>query len=247
MDAAPDPALPPLPRDHVVRVRAAFLALGLLHLALVGLLGHRLGGGAVALALAIFAGVLAVAGAALRGRYPHPRLGLCNAVTQLRAALVAVIAVPLVVPGLLAEQAGPAWAVVALATLALALDGLDGWLARRAGLVSDFGARFDVEVDALLALTLACLVAQGGKVGLWVLALGLMRYAFVAAAWLWPWLSAPLPESRARKLVCVIQIATLIVLLAPPVGAGAAPLLAGGALALLSWSFGRDVAWLARR
>ena len=39
--------------------------------------------------------------------------------------------------------------------LLLALDGLDGWAARRQGLVSAFGARFDMEVDALLILALA--------------------------------------------------------------------------------------------
>ncbi|SNT20000.1 Phosphatidylglycerophosphate synthase [[Luteovulum] sphaeroides subsp. megalophilum] len=247
MDPAPEPAPPALPHGPGRGVMAAFLALGLWHLALVWLVGHRLGGGAAALALAIFAAVLAIAGLSLRARYPHARLGLCNGVTQLRAALVAVIAVPLAAPGVLNQETGLAWTIVALGTLALGLDGLDGWLARRAGLVSEFGARFDMEVDALFALTLALLVAQGGKVGLWVLALAGMRYAFVAAARIWPWLSAPLPESRARKLVCVIQIASLIAILAPPVESGAAVPLAAAALALLLWSFGRDVAWLARR
>ncbi|MGP3697988.1 CDP-alcohol phosphatidyltransferase family protein [Rhodobacter sp. NSM] len=247
MEPAREPAPPPLTPGNVPGVLAVFLALGLVHLAFVGLVGHRLGGGAVALAVAMFAAVLIVAGASLRAHYPHPRLGLCNAVTQLRAALVAVIAVPLAAPGVLEVEPGLAWSVVSLAALALALDGLDGWLARRAGLVSDFGARFDIEVDALFALTLALLVAQGGKVGLWVLALGVLRYAFVAGARIWPWLAAPLPESRARKLVCVIQIASLIAMLAPPVGGGVAVSLAAASLALLIWSFGRDVAWLARR
>jgi phosphatidylglycerophosphate synthase len=41
----------------------------------------------------------------------------------------------------------------------LALDGLDGWLARRFGLASAYGARFDMEVDGFLILVLALLVA----------------------------------------------------------------------------------------
>ena len=44
--------------------------------------------------------------------------------------------------------------MAALAGFALALDGVDGHLARRFDQVSDFGARFDMEVDAALILVL---------------------------------------------------------------------------------------------
>ena len=37
-------------------------------------------------------------------------------------------------------------------------------------------------------------------------ALGLMRYAFVAAGWRWPALARPLPPSLRRKAVCVLQV-----------------------------------------
>ena len=43
-------------------------------------------------------------------------------------------------------------AILALAGLVLLLDGVDGWLARRGGWCSRFGARFDMETDALLVL-----------------------------------------------------------------------------------------------
>ncbi len=83
-----------------------------------------------------------------------------------------------------------------------------------------------------------------GKAGPWVLAIGAMRYAFVAAMRPWPWLERPLPESRRRKLVCVWQVGSLLLCLLPAVGgAPAAPLLAL-ALALLAWSFAVDVRWL---
>ena len=44
-----------------------------------------------------------------------------------------------------------------------ALDGVDGWLARRRGMSSAFGARFDMEIDALLVQVLAILVWRYGK------------------------------------------------------------------------------------
>ena len=39
--------------------------------------------------------------------------------------------------------------LVALAAVALVLDAVDGRVARRTGTVSPFGARFDMEVDAV--------------------------------------------------------------------------------------------------
>ena len=59
---------------------------------------------------------------------------------------------------------------MALATVALVLDGVDGRVARRTGTVSAFGARFDMEVDAFLILVLSVCVAA--QVGWWVLAIG---------------------------------------------------------------------------
>ncbi len=130
--------------------------------------------------------------------------------------------------------------------LALALDGVDGWLARRTGTISRFGARFDMETDALFMLLLAVLLVDIERAGPWVLALGLMRYAFVAAGKVWHWLEHPLPESLRRKAVCVVQVVALIVALAPFWPAAWAPPLLLSALVLLTLSFAVDVVWLAR-
>ncbi|MGQ0563507.1 MAG: CDP-alcohol phosphatidyltransferase family protein [Gemmobacter sp.] len=186
----------------------------------------------------------AVAGLAMHGMtrtYRHPRLGLCNAVTLVRAALTAGLAAALAAPGV------PAWGLVAVAATALALDGVDGWLARREGLQSAFGARFDMEVDALLALVLALLALTLAKAGPWVLLLGGLRYGFVAASLALPWLGAALPPRAARKTVCVIQIATLTALLAPPVVPPLSLALAAMATVLLVASFAVDVLWLWHR
>ncbi|WP_019955705.1 CDP-alcohol phosphatidyltransferase family protein [Yoonia vestfoldensis] len=199
-------------------------------------------GGALAFGL-----YLGLNGVLLRGlirHYPHERLGLCNVVTHFRATLTAGLAAVLPTAQALTTDPVLAWSVVAIATIALACDGIDGWAARRSGLASSLGARFDMEVDSLLALILALIVWQTGKVGDWVLFLGLMRYLFVAAMWLMPWLNRPTPQRFSGKLVCVIQIAALIALLAPVVTGLWAVGLAGTALALVIWSFGVDIRFL---
>ncbi len=188
----------------------------------------------------IAAAVLIVALAGLRGHHPFLRVGPANLVTGTRALLVALLG------GAALDSAGVGggWWVVGTATVAASLDLADGWLARRTGLSSAFGARFDMETDALLILVLSTLVWRHGLTGPWVLASGLMRYAFVAAALVLPWMNLALPPSRRRQAVCVLQIAALTVALAPITPPPAALALAAGSLALLTWSFWVDVAWL---
>jgi phosphatidylglycerophosphate synthase len=183
----------------------------------------------------------------MRGRYPHARLGVCNAVTHLRLTLTVWLYGVLVQPGLVAENAEVAWVVTAVALVSLSLDGIDGWMARQEGLASAFGARFDVEVDAALALGLSLLVWQVGLAGFWVLALGLPRYVFLTAQQIWGWVRTPLPPRRDRKVVCAMQITALIALLCPVVPAALAQPCAAVAAVVLLLSFTRDTLWLWRR
>ncbi|MDP1648358.1 MAG: CDP-alcohol phosphatidyltransferase family protein [Rubrivivax sp.] len=180
--------------------------------------------------------------------HPHARFGAANRVTLARLVLAALLAAGVGEPALQppASAAAAGWFVVAAAALAALLDAVDGPLARRSGLASVFGARFDMETDAALTLVLCALVLQAGQAGPWVLASGLMRYAFVAAARPWPWLAAALPPSRRRRAVCVVQISTLVVCLAPIVPPPLATALAAASLALLATSFAIDVRTLAR-
>ncbi|MFN3661639.1 CDP-alcohol phosphatidyltransferase family protein [Yoonia sp.] len=217
--------------------------LGLLALLVFGLLGRGAGLGTL-LAFGLYLVVNAVLLWGLIRNYPHARLGLCNIVTHFRATLIAGLAA--VLPNVAAVAGDPflAWSVVAIATIALACDGIDGWAARRAGLISRFGARFDMEVDSVLALILARIVMQMGKVGEWVILLGIMRYLFVVATWVFPWLNRSTPARFSGKVMCVIQIAALTALIAPVVSGGTALLIAAGALAGVVWSFGVDIRYL---
>ena len=114
-----------------------------------------------------------------RGGFTAPTFGAANAVTLARAVLVLLLLACLGV----AATGALGWMLVALSVVAAALDGFDGALARGRGEASEFGARFDMETDALLILVLAALVWQHGKAGVWILLAGLLRYLFVAASY----------------------------------------------------------------
>ncbi|SDS48233.1 CDP-alcohol phosphatidyltransferase [Friedmanniella luteola] len=174
-------------------------------------------------------------------RTATPRLGPADRVTLVRVVLTGGVAA-LAADALVGPPAPGA--LVGLAVLGLVLDGVDGRVARRTGTASAFGARFDVEADALLVLVLSLHVAR--DLGAWVLLIGAARYLFVLAGWLLPWLGAALPPRPWRKVVGVGQAAALLLAasgLVPPLAAGAVVALA---LLLLAESFGRDALWLHR-
>jgi phosphatidylglycerophosphate synthase len=168
-------------------------------------------------------------------------LGPANTVTLGRAVLVGTVTA-LVVTSL--TRPVPLTLLVTVVGVALALDGVDGQVARRTGSTSALGARFDMEIDAFLILVLSVFVA--GEFGWWTVAMGAFRYAFVAASWAYPWLTAALPPKFSRKVVAAVQGIVLVVATAhllPPTVALAALALALGSL---TWSFGRDIGWLWR-
>ena len=156
-----------------------------------------------------------------------------NHVTAVRALIVALLA------GLVLAAPAPrvAWTAVVAGTIAAVLDGVDGWLARRKGMVTPFGARFDAEVDALLILVLASLAWRWGKAGSWVLMSGMLRYIFVAAGWMWPWMRAPLAPTRRARVICVVQIVALIVAVAPIIPSPLSASAAAAGLLTLAYSF----------
>ncbi len=170
--------------------------------------------------------------------------GAANRVTLLRGALTAVLS-GAAAAGTALED-GHFWIATGCAAFALALDGVDGWLARRTGRADAFGARFDMEVDALLILVLSALLWTSGRAGLWVLIAGLLRYAFVLAGWVWPWVARPLPPRRRRQAACAAGVALLTAALVPALPAGLAAAAAATGTALLAASFAIDLVWLAR-
>lgn len=174
-------------------------------------------------------------------RHQWVSLGWANRVTLVRSILILLIAAVIPFPDI-AQQYG--WTLAMVSLLALLLDGVDGMVARRTGTESAWGARFDMEMDAVFILALSMLLVSMGQAGLWVLMLGIMRYAFVGAGQVWSWMQRPLPPSFRRPAVCVWQIATLLACLVPIVPNLVVTLSLVLALVLLLMSFAIDVGWL---
>ena len=167
--------------------------------------------------------------------------GIANRITLLRGLLAAFPAALLVSPSV-PELA--VWVIGGIAAIAALLDAVDGWLARRLAECSRFGERFDLEVDAALVLVLSALVWHLDKAGAWVLLSGLLRYGFLLAGLLLPWLQFTLPASRRRRVVCALQTAVLVLAVMPAVPITLASALALIGLLALTTSFARDIFWL---
>ena len=131
---------------------------------LAGTVGVSVPGGLVGLGCAALAvGLLSYALVRCNAKV----LGPADLVTLLRAVLVGGVA------ALVADSfvhSIPVGVLTTLAVVALALDAVDGRVARRTGTASAVGARFDMEVDAVLVLLLSVYIAR--SLGLWVLAIG---------------------------------------------------------------------------
>jgi phosphatidylglycerophosphate synthase len=140
------------------------------------------------------------------------------------------------------------WMLVALAGCALLLDGSDGWAARRQGLASAFGARFDMEIDAFAIAVLAVTAVQADTAPCWVLAIGAMRYLYLGAGRVFPVLRRPPPAyafaDRRRKAIAVVQSLALLFSLAPATPSNWAAAACALALGLLAYSFAADIVML---
>jgi len=186
-----------------------------------------------------------ITNAALAGglsRYRADRLTLADWVTLARATLAVGVA------ALIADsfdQPSPATLLVSLTALALALDAVDGYVARRTRTTAALGAHFDAEVDAFLIFVLSVYVARSA--GAWVLAIGAARYVFLAAGWPLPWMRATLPPRYWRKVVAATQGIVLVIAAADILPPALTQIALVAALTLLAESFGRDVWWLWRR
>lgn len=175
--------------------------------------------------------------------FPLDAFGAANSVTTVRAGMIALLGGAILQPDVLGLHG---WTLFWIALIAFALDGVDGFLARRSGTQSAFGARFDMEIDALFGAVLSLIILSAGTAGPEILILGFMRYGFVAAGYALPWLNGDLPDSVRRKAICVVQIAVLIALICPLMPAGFNAIVTWGGIAALVWSFGIDTLWLKR-
>ncbi|MCU1605635.1 MAG: CDP-alcohol phosphatidyltransferase [Modestobacter sp.] len=168
-------------------------------------------------------------------------VGPADLVTLMRAVLVGGFAA-LVADSFVGPV--PVGTLTTLAVVALALDAVDGRVARNTGTVSAVGARFDMEVDSILALLLSVYVAR--SLGSWVLAIGSAHYVLVVARWALPWLRRQVPPRYWCKVVAAVQGIVLTTVAAGVLPRVPAVLALVVVAALLAESFGREVWWLWR-
>jgi phosphatidylglycerophosphate synthase len=210
--------------------------LGVLHRASgLGLQGSAVGLGCGVALTALLAGGLARA--SRRSLLPADRVTLTRAVLACGVAALTVDAA--------AGGVEPVPVLVVLASVALSLDAVDGWVARRTGTVSALGARFDMETDAFLILVLSVLVAR--DLGWWVLGIGLARYVLLAVgvATRWAsWLQGQVAARRWRKIVAAYQGVVLTAATAQVLPDAVATAAVAAGMLLLVVSFGTEVATL---
>jgi phosphatidylglycerophosphate synthase len=164
-----------------------------------------------------------------RGALTHPgRFGWANGVTASRAVIVWAV-------GLRLGDA-PA-ALLALIVLGLfALDGLDGYLARRRGTTSGFGALFDMETDSFFALTVVLVLFERGDLGVWVLVPGVLRYVYVLLRAVVPARNPDVARSRFGRLAFTGLAVGLFLAFAVPGVVGRTAAIVGTALVTLSFA-----------
>jgi phosphatidylglycerophosphate synthase len=232
------------PAGKVARPRLRLAAL-LGMLATAALLGVVSATGGLGVVGWITGLVTGSAGAALlvtaRMRSDRPAILPADWITLTRMLLIAGVT------GLVADSFSRPVSVttlVALSAVALALDAVDGQVARRTGTATPLGARIDGETDAFLILVLSIYVSQ--DYGAWVLAIGAARYVFLLAGWLIPWLRAPLAPRFWRKVVAAVQGIVLTVAASGVTSRVVGIIAVAAALLLLAESFGHDVFWLYR-
>ena len=236
------PADKPADKVALPRIRLA-VPLGILATAAVlGVVSATAGLGAVGWITGLVTGSAAAALlVTARRRSDQTAIFPADWVTLTRLLLIAGVT------GLVADSFSRPVSITALVTLsavALALDAVDGQVARRTGTATPLGARIDGEADAFLILVLSIFVSQ--DYGGWVLVIGAARYAFLLAGWLIPWLAAPLGPRFWRKVVAAVAGIVLTVAASGVPSRLVGMIAVAAALLLLAESFGRDVVWLYR-
>src|ERR1700722_10144721 len=137
-------------------------------------------------------------------------MNVANALTMLRLALVPVCVVLLV-------EGGAAYRVAAFGAFAVAsvTDLLDGELARRRNLITDFGKIADPIADKALTGSALVTLSALGQLAWWVTVVILVRELAVTALRFWVIRRGVIAPSRGGKLKTLLQVIAISLYILP--------------------------------
>lgn len=172
-------------------------------------------------------------------------LGPATRITLLRGILVSLLAGFAFIPWLRMGGGVIPWPWVPgmLYGLAVILDGLDGWVARKTGRVTRMGARLDMETDALGLLAASGVAVLADRLPPAYLAAGLAYHLFSAGIRVRERLGRPVGEVlpwQGARIIAGWQMALAAAALLPVVSTEAASLAAYIVMIPLLAGFGRD-------
>lgn len=142
-----------------------------------------------------------------------PILNIANILTMLRIALVPVFLVVLFV----GDGHEPAWRIAAAAVFAIAAltDRIDGQLARKLGLITDFGKIADPIADKALIGAALVGLSMLGDLSWWVTGIIAFRELGITALRFVVIRHGVIPASRGGKVKTLVQVAALFLLILP--------------------------------
>ncbi len=94
--------------------------------------------------------------------------------------------------------------------LAILLDGLDGYLARKYKQVSEIGALFDKTVDAYFVLLLSFILVLKYEVPFWFLGIGYLHYGYELLLLGLGWQDLPIPKNPIGKYAAALLFISLL-------------------------------------
>jgi CDP-diacylglycerol---glycerol-3-phosphate 3-phosphatidyltransferase len=135
---------------------------------------------------------------------PVPLVNAANAITALRLVLVPIFVLLVAA----SEMTDEGWRIAACLTFAVAslTDFVDGWIARRYGLVTAFGKVADPIADKALTGAALLLLSWYDRLPWWVTALILVREIGVTLLRFWVIRYGVIAASRGGKIKTTLQI-----------------------------------------
>ena len=122
-----------------------------------------------------------------------------------------------------------------LAVSIISLDGVDGYLARKFNQSSTFGGYFDMEVDAFFVAVLSHCFFLDGKLGWWIIIIGLLRYIYVVVLLFLQLQHKKEKSTRFAKTIAVLLFMSLCAVLFLPSFIYHPLLISAGALTVYSF------------